>query len=249
MPVPGELDFEVLSGSNLSGILSIEGFWMGLKGASMLFSEMTPGDDFAAEFERWYNEEHIPVRMRCPGFRSAQRYRRQDNAGYLAVYEMDQLGALSSDAYKAVKDNPSERTRWMLSHVTGFTRYLADEMFCRDQAGAEAALDAPLLYAVSFKVPPEAWAEFDSWYETEHIPTLMECRDWLMVRRMRVVDGVPDPYSHMALHYLASEGALSSPERDRARKTAWRDRLAKHEWFKASYVTFGRLGPRQQGLG
>ena len=222
---------------------------MNLKGASVLFSEMTPGADSAEEFEDWYDQEHIPIRMGCPGFRSAQRYRRQDRDGYLAVYEMDNLGALSSEAYRIVKEQPSERTAWMLSNVTGFTRYLADETFCREQRGADAPLNAPLLYAVSFNVPPDAWAEFDSWYETEHIPMLMECREWLMVRRMRVVEGVPDPYSHMALHYLASETALSSPERDRARRTAWRDRLAKHDWFKASYVTFDRHRARQQGSG
>jgi hypothetical protein len=218
----------------------------GLRGGSILFSEMAPGASFADEFERWYDEEHIPIRMRCPGFRSAQRYSRTDGAGYLAVYEMDNLGVLASDDYKVIKEQPSDRTAWMLSHVTGFTRYLANETFCRDRTPpAEAALDAPLLYAVSFNVPPEGRAEFDAWYETEHIPMLMECPDWLMVRRLQVVDGVPDPYSHMALHYLASEAALASPERDRARKTPWRNRLAEHDWFKASYVTFNRHGPRQ----
>jgi hypothetical protein len=68
-----------------------------------------------------------------------------------------------------------------------------------------------------------------------------------MVRRMRVADGVPETYTHMALHYLADSKALQSPARDRARKTAWRDKLAKNDWFKASYTVFDRVGQRHLG--
>ena len=219
------------------------------KGRAVLFSEMVPGVEFADRFHNWYDTHHIPIRMACPGFVSAQRYRRDDGKGYLAVYETDDVNVLASDAYKIIKNNPSEETAWMLSHVTGFTRYLARETSIRDRAPAEAtgSLDAPVLYAVAFNIPDEAQAEFDAWYETEHIPLLMESADWLMVRRLRITDGAPETYTHQALHYLAGAWALQSPERERARETPWRDRLAKHEWFKASYTVFNRWGQRQMG--
>jgi hypothetical protein len=51
----------------------------------------------------------------------------------------------------------------------------------------------------------------------------------------------------MALHYLADSKALQSPARDKARKTAWRDKLAKNDWFKASYTVFDRVGQRHLG--
>lgn len=220
---------------------------MQIKGQAVLFSEMTPGPDFVDRFHNWYDTHHIPVRMACPGFVSAQRYKRQDTDGYLAVYEMDDVGVLSRDAYKVIKTQPSEETAWMLANVTGFTRYLAGETSVKSQETPDSALDAAVLYAVSFNVPADAAAEFDSWYETEHIPLLMECPDWLMVRRMRVADGVPETYTHMALHYLADSKALQSPARDKARKTAWRDKLAKNDWFKASYTVFDRVGQRHLG--
>lgn len=222
---------------------------MQTKAPSILFSEMAPGADFEDKFHRWYDEEHIPIRMACPGFVSAQRYAREDGKGYLAVYEMETLGVMSSAAYKVVKEQPSDLTAWMLKNVTGFTRYLADETFVQVQPGAFDPIDAPILYAVSFNVPKEAQPEFDRWYETEHIPLLMENPDWLMVRRMRVADGVPDPYTHLALHYLADSRALASPEREKARGTEWRARLAANDWFKASYTVFRRHGPRQIGRG
>jgi hypothetical protein len=220
------------------------------KGAAVLFSEMTPGAAFEADFNAWYDEEHIPLRTACPGFVSACRYKASEAPDYLAVYELGDISVLGSDDYRAIKANPSERTAWMLAHVTGFTRYLGRETSCRVQsAPATAPLDAPVLYAVFFNVPSEGAAEFDAWYEEEHVPILMENSDWLMVRRFAVADGVPQPYTRLALHYLAGEAVLSSPQRERVRGTPWRQRLAGNAWFKGTYSVFRRLRARQLATG
>ena len=55
-----------------------------------------------AEFNRWYDEEHIPQKLATPGFRSARRYRSHDVAGrYLAVYEVDDAEVVTSPEYMA----------------------------------------------------------------------------------------------------------------------------------------------------
>lgn len=222
---------------------------MTIKGQAVLFSEMIPGEIFVDRFHNWYDSHHIPIRVDCEGFVSAQRYSRQGDGGFLAVYEMDDVNVLSSDSYKEIKTNPSEETAWMLANVTGFTRYLGGETSVtpNNPVEADTRLDAPVLYAVMFNIPAEHHEDFNDWYESDHIPLLMQCKEWLMVRRMRIADGVPGHYTHMALHYLADATALQSPEREAARKTPWRDRLAKNDWFKASYSMFDRLGPRQIG--
>jgi hypothetical protein len=221
---------------------------MNIKGQAVLFSEMIPDPSFADRFHHWYDTHHIPVRMACDGFVSAQRYSRQGDGGFLAVYEMDDINVLSSDAYKVIKNNPSEETAWMLKNVTGFTRYLGGETSVVSAAEqAHTPMDAPVLYAVQFNIPSEHHDDFNGWYDTDHIPLLMQSRDWLMVRRMRIADGVPGPYTHLALHYLRDARALQSPEREAARNTPWRNRLAKNDWFKASYSVFDRLGSRQIG--
>jgi hypothetical protein len=47
------------------------------------------------EFNRWYNEEHLPEVMACPGFRSARRYEcTEGQPRYLAIYELDDEDAL-----------------------------------------------------------------------------------------------------------------------------------------------------------
>lgn len=212
-----------------------------IKGGAILFSEMTPEPSFEADFHDWYDTEHIPVRMRAPGFVSAQRYHAQSGPAYLAVYEMDHLGALDSSEYRVIKSQPSERTRWMLRNVRDFTRYLGREIHCRQRDTTDdSALDAPILYAVWFNVPPERADDFNSWYEQDHIPILLKCPDWRMVRRFEITDGEPERWTHLALHYLNDLKALESPERQEARQTPWRDKLAAESWFKGKYTVFGR---------
>jgi len=97
---------------------------------AVLFSEMTPDQAWEAEFNAWYDEEHIPIRMKAPGFTGAQRYRRVDGPDYLAIYDMTTAGALATPEYQTIKGQPSERTSRMLRDVQGFTRYIGEEIDC-----------------------------------------------------------------------------------------------------------------------
>ncbi|WP_034295902.1 DUF4286 family protein [Herbaspirillum sp. RV1423] len=216
-------------------------------GKSILFSEMTPGADWVTDFNHWYDTEHIPVRMVLDGFQGAQRYKSVDRDSNLVVYDMDSQGALKTPGYQVVKNQPSEKTRWMLQNVTGFTRYLADEI---GNAGKldQRAEQAPVLFTAMFTVPEEELANFDAWYVEDHIPILLECTDWLAVRRFAVTSAEPGTYNRLAIHYLNSDAALSSPQRERARNTPWRNRMAANDWFKEGYyATFNRLGRRFDG--
>lgn len=211
---------------------------------AILFSEMTPPPGQEAEFNAWYDDEHIPVRMRAPGFAGAQRYTStEDAANYLAVYDADTLTAFDTPQYREIKQRPSDQTRRMLGAVSGFTRYLATELDCV-ASDREAAQSAPVLYAVWFDVPASRLEAFDDWYRNDHVPLLLECADWRMVRRFEVVDGQPAAGNRLALHYLQREEALDSPERRKARASPWRERLAAEPWFKGRYQVFRRLGER-----
>jgi len=217
-----------------------------MQGSSILFSEMTPQPEWEAEFNDWYDHEHIPLRMAVEGFVSGQRYKSLQDGSYLAVYEMTSLGVLKSEAYGRVKNQPSDLTRRMLKDVKGFTRYLCDEIGEQRAPHADAqAINGACLYPVFFNVPEDREQAFNDWYEQDHVPLLLESPDWLTVRRFRIRDGEPGRWTHLALHYLRDPRALDSPERERARATPWRARLAAEPWFKAHYLLFERLGPRQ----
>jgi hypothetical protein len=216
---------------------------------AILFSEMTPPLGRELEFNAWYDEEHIPLRMRVKGFNSAQRYRDGETQNYLAVYEMASDDALATPDYQKLKGSPSERTRDMLASVTGFTRYLGHPLApALKTADVDSFIDAPILYAVLFNVPAERLPAFETWYEGEHVPMLMEDKRWLGVRRFDIFDGAPVPFNRLALHYLATRDVLDSEARQRARATRQRARLAEEPWFKGRYAIFDRLGSRFRGV-
>jgi hypothetical protein len=197
---------------------------------AILFSQMEPPAELTDEFHGWYEKDHIPARMALPGFRAARRYRALDGSpGYLAVYELDDLDALQTEGYQQLKAAPSALTDRMLGLVHGFTRFTCEQISDVGQPAFGAYLSA-----VAFAVPEEYTDAFDQWYSGEHVPLLLEAPDWLRVRRYRVLDGAGGPWTHLALHELASAEVMDSPERARARKGPLRDALAGHDWFAGS---------------
>ena len=60
-----------------------------LKGGTVLLSELSPDMDWEDEFNEWYDNHQIPIRMEVPGFISAHRYRDPERPNaYLAIYEI-----------------------------------------------------------------------------------------------------------------------------------------------------------------
>lgn len=197
----------------------------------MLFSQMRPDPAWAADFHGWYDEEHIPARMALAGFAGASRYDEVKGDHHLAVYHLSDMSVLETPAYRALKEQPSARTAWMLKNVSLFTRYIAEEI----SDTGPAAAPAPVLFTVAFDVPADRIEEFDRWYETEHVPLLREVAGWRRVRRYAARPDQAGPrVTRFALHELADLAVLDAPERARARDTAWRARLAREPWFEAN---------------
>lgn len=202
----------------------------------LLFSQMEPPPGWEEDFRDWYEAEHIPARMAIPGFAEAIRYEAlTGEPRYLACYFLDDMAALATPAYQRLKREPGDRTARMLEHARGFTRYIADEL---SDTGAPA--EAPsVLYVVAFGVPAQDAAEFDGWYEDEHVPLLMQVPGWLRVRRYRVRSGFAGTaWSHLALHELRGPEALDAPERAAARDTRRRAALAQRPWFRSGRWTY-----------
>jgi hypothetical protein len=217
-----------------------------IKGRAVLFSEMTPPDGGDDAFNDWYDNHHTPSHVRgVPGFLSAMRYRSDAGPHYLAVYELSGADALNCDEYRSRKLTPDAATKRMLDSVSGFTRYIGEEVFARARGNDPlAALDAPLIHCAFFTVPLEWRGEFEDWFDGEQADALLACEDWLMVRRFEIVDWDPEPHTHMLLHYLADERALHSPELEAARQRSWWRKLAAEPWFMPHKVAYRRRGSR-----
>jgi len=76
-------------------------------GLLMVWTDIDP--EFEAEFNQWYDEEHIARLLQVPGFLSAGRYVAVKGAlKYLAMYELEDHNVLRSTAYlDIVKYQPS----------------------------------------------------------------------------------------------------------------------------------------------
>ncbi len=212
---------------------------------TILFSEMTPGPDWEGDFNEWYDTEHIPLRMAAPGFTGAQRYRRGEGLNYLAVYEMASQDALNTEDYRRIKEQPSERTRKMLSSVSGFSRYIGNLIEEHRREGEEEdPLEAAVLYSEFFRAPEEGRSAFEAWHGGECVPALLKDPDWLMCRRFSVTVAEPWEVTHLALHYLRRAEALEGEAFRSAQASEERARLAREPGFEERTLVFGKIGER-----
>src|SRR5262249_42498892 len=81
-------------------------------------------------------------------------------------------------------------------------------LLCKEKEGtAMAGQEAQGLLAVWTDIAPEAEAEFNEWYNTEHIPQLVGIPGIISGRRYQAVDGSP---KYLALYDLAIPEVVKS---------------------------------------
>jgi hypothetical protein len=87
----------------------------------LLLVMMEPEEGYAEELNAWYDEEHLPERLSCPGFIAARRFELLESSPegqprYLALYDLESAEVLSSEAYLAMVP-PSAWSARLLPHV------------------------------------------------------------------------------------------------------------------------------------
>lgn len=103
-------------------------------------------------------------------------------------------------------------------------------LFAAGRFGPEAG---PWIFAVGLWMPKDWREEFCAWYQYEHGPMLLECREWkgFQFFEMPTKRGC----QFYVLHRLANRSALDSPQRKRSRATPWFLRLSKNKWFDGAF--------------
>jgi hypothetical protein len=78
------------------------------RGVLLVITDAAP--EFEAEFNEWYDREHLKDRVATAGFLSARRYVASEAVRkYLAVYETESIAVFESPAYK---QKLAEQTDW-----------------------------------------------------------------------------------------------------------------------------------------
>jgi hypothetical protein len=194
----------------------------------LLFVYTSPGtaDTAVAEYNDWYDNEHVPMRVELPGFGAVARWHAADRLrpDWLATYEV-KPGTLSTPEYKALWANASEREKRIMSTLaTTMDRrvysLISDSWAdgCDPRSGA-----GPVLMAVSMSVPAAMEPEVPAYYEQEHFPLLLAAPGWRRARRYLLTSGTGPKY--LSLHEVESLAALETPEYKAATSTPWRNRI------------------------
>lgn len=79
----------------------------------VVMMQVDPAD--AAEFNRWYDEEHLRERLEIPGYISARRFQLQEGTAgmlnYLCIWELEDASPLSSEMYQQQRARITELHR------------------------------------------------------------------------------------------------------------------------------------------
>jgi hypothetical protein len=91
---------------------------MPMAGKGMLLTSMNIDAAHEAEFNRWYDREHLEERVAIEGFLEARRYVAHDgNPKYLSLYSTETFAVLDSPAYRAALAN---QTAWSKANIARF---------------------------------------------------------------------------------------------------------------------------------
>jgi hypothetical protein len=113
---------------------------MPLAGKGMLLTSMDIDPSDEAEFNRWYDREHLEERVAIDGFLEARRYAAHEGSPkYLCLYSTASFGVLDSPAYRAKLANPTDWSKKTMARFKNMIRAVARITISRGQ-GRGAAL-------------------------------------------------------------------------------------------------------------
>jgi hypothetical protein len=99
---------------------------MPLAGKGMLLTSMDIDPSEEAEFNRWYDREHLEERVAIDGFLEARRYVAHDaRPKYLSLYSTATFEVLDSPVYRAALANQTEWSRTTIARFKNMIRAVA----------------------------------------------------------------------------------------------------------------------------
>jgi hypothetical protein len=173
------------------------------------------------EFHDWYDTEHLPERERVPGFLVCRRWLGVDDPKVsVATYDLEHVSVMQSPAYRAIGgENLSPWSKRVTARVERLMRYEGEQILPGDQLPPR---DAGGLLLNAMNIAPEFEAEFNEWYDKEHIPALSAVPGVLCARRFR---GTSGDRKYVALYHLTGPAVVESAEWKQARTSDWTSRL------------------------
>jgi hypothetical protein len=179
--------------------------------------------DMEEDFSRWYDEEHLAERAGIPGFLNARRYvSLQGTPKYIALYDTADAQVLQSETYMKVLNNPTPWTQRVRPHFQNFVR---NEYELLLSLGTIPDKASPYVLLVRLETDPEHDAEFNDWYNTDHLPALTGVPGVYGARRYRAIAGSP---KYLAVYELANAEVRQSDAWRKAADSPWTLKIRPH---------------------
>ena len=178
------------------------------------------------EFNAWYDSEHVPQVTALPGFVRTRRYIcDQADIRYLAWYETRTAGVEGEAAFQALIANPTPWSRRMRSLYGTKRERMNFALMC--EVGEVPLPDAPWMYIVHTDIPDHIVAEYNAWYDSEHLPRCVGIPGVLRARRYTAAactSGDMGP-KYLTAYEMTGPEVWESPAALQARKTPWTEKM------------------------
>ncbi len=197
-----------------------------MSGSALLQLSSEIDSEIEEVFNRWC-DGHTRVDLALPGFRTARRLRKSDRwAGasdampYLTLYELDDLAALTGDAYDHHDQSMPEEFEGHLRYGRSVFQEIEGS-----REGEKTAQGAAIFHVIT-EVEVGFEDEFDDWYAGEHVPAVLTAPGVRSVRRyLRVEDpagraSAPERYTVLAIYEMDDAEVLARPESIRIAQAA-----------------------------
>jgi hypothetical protein len=176
------------------------------------------------EFDEWYDTEHIPERMRIPGFINAVRWVGTKSARLsLALYDLESLDVLTKPEYRAV--SPENFSPWSKRILVRQCQRLCRFNCVQTVPGERVAPEEGSgLFVFAANTDAEKDEAFARWFEHEQLARVAAVPGVLCARAFRTPANAPGSSSH---RYVATfHTQTPSVCESQAWATAWESESA-----------------------
>ena len=166
-----------------------------------------------AEFNQWYDQEHIPQLLTCRAFRPVGAIVRSRALPAISR----SISWLTKTFSKATPSAPSAKLQppgLRRSHrISAILNAASFGRFSR--MGRRRKRDAEFILTVRLNTPADHEKEFNDWYNEDHVPALVGVPGVYCASRYEAVEGDP---KYLAVYEMRDGAETKSPEWETARK-------------------------------
>jgi hypothetical protein len=206
-----------------------------------------------AEWNSWYDNTHIPARLELSGFERARRFRSlYGESDYVTLYEISDPEVLETPEYKSLREVEAQLPASSFESWTTASNGVVRDFY--ERMGSVQRLrdfmEITTLFTVGHNIPQGREEEFNAWYETEHIPSmLLHVPGFLSVDRFRLLESRRPQTAdlrtthpeYITLYEVADETALQCEEFAEWRNSAW------SSWVRSWYSREFRILAKSVG--